>query len=67
MKAYSDELLTKDQLPQPDKLVRISAILSLIFIGISTIILIVFAYGIYHYDVIHFMDSLQIFLKCPKK
>jgi hypothetical protein len=67
MKSYSDEILTKDQLPKPDKLLHISAILSLICISISTIILILIIYGIYHYDLIHFMDNLQTFLKCPKK
>ena len=52
---------------QPDKLLRISAIISLICIAISTIIISLIGYGIYHYDVIHFMDSLQVFLQCPKK
>jgi hypothetical protein len=67
MKSYSNEIVTKEQIPQPDKLVRINAILSLFLIAIITIILLVFVYGIYHYDMIHFMDSLQVFLTCPKK
>lgn len=66
MKSYSDEIVTKEQI-KPDSIIKISSILSLICIGISTIILIVFVYGIYHYDVIHFMDSLKVFLECPKK
>lgn len=67
MKSYSDEIVTKEQLPPKDNLIRISAILSLVCIGIMTILSIVFAYGVYHYDVIHFMDNLNTFLNCPKK
>lgn len=67
MRSYSDEIVTVQQLPKPDKVIKISAILSLIFIGISTIILIGFAYGVYHYDLIHFMDKLDAFLTCNKK
>lgn len=62
-----DEIVTKTQIPTSDKLVRINSILSLILITIIAIILSVLAYGVYHYNVIHFMDSLQMFLTCPKK